>query len=64
MPPQAPERITPIPVVSGKGATLTRRLPWMQPNSNWLRDVGGKSIAVLGSGDNQVVFALSVWEPR
>src|SRR5258707_11154083 len=25
----------------------------------WLRDVGGKSIAVLGSGDNQVVFALS-----
>jgi SAM-dependent methyltransferase len=26
---------------------------------NWLRDVRGKSIAVLGSGDNQVVFALS-----
>ena len=26
---------------------------------NWLRDVGGKSIAVLGSGDNQVAFALS-----
>jgi SAM-dependent methyltransferase len=25
----------------------------------WLRDVEGKSIAVLGSGDNQVVFALS-----
>jgi SAM-dependent methyltransferase len=25
----------------------------------WLRDVGGKSIAVLGSGDNQVAFALS-----
>jgi SAM-dependent methyltransferase len=25
----------------------------------WLRDVAGKSVAVLGSGDNQVVFALS-----
>jgi SAM-dependent methyltransferase len=25
----------------------------------WLKDVTGKSIAVLGSGDNQVVFALS-----
>jgi SAM-dependent methyltransferase len=25
----------------------------------WLRDVAGKSIAVLGSGDNQVVFALA-----
>jgi len=25
----------------------------------WLTDVAGKSIAVLGSGDNQVVFALS-----
>src|SRR5712691_1005728 len=25
----------------------------------WLCDVGGKSVAVLGSGDNQVVFALS-----
>ncbi len=25
----------------------------------WLRDVADKSIAVLGSGDNQVVFALS-----
>jgi SAM-dependent methyltransferase len=25
----------------------------------WLEDVSGKSIAVLGSGDNQVVFALS-----
>jgi SAM-dependent methyltransferase len=25
----------------------------------WLRDVPGKSVAVLGSGDNQVVFALA-----
>lgn len=25
----------------------------------WLKDVGGKNVAVLGSGDNQVVFALS-----
>jgi hypothetical protein len=25
----------------------------------WLRDVGGKKVAVLGSGDNQVVFALA-----
>jgi 2-polyprenyl-3-methyl-5-hydroxy-6-metoxy-1,4-benzoquinol methylase len=25
----------------------------------WLSDVSGKSVAVLGSGDNQVVFALS-----
>jgi SAM-dependent methyltransferase len=25
----------------------------------WLSDVAGKSVAVLGSGDNQVVFALS-----
>src|SRR5215472_15198346 len=25
----------------------------------WLRDVAGKKIAVLGSGDNQVVFALA-----
>jgi hypothetical protein len=25
----------------------------------WLGDVAGKSVAVLGSGDNQVVFALS-----
>jgi ubiquinone/menaquinone biosynthesis C-methylase UbiE len=25
----------------------------------WLRDIAGKNIAVLGSGDNQVVFALS-----
>jgi len=25
----------------------------------WLGDIAGKSVAVLGSGDNQVVFALS-----
>jgi SAM-dependent methyltransferase len=25
----------------------------------WLSDIAGKSVAVLGSGDNQVVFALS-----
>jgi SAM-dependent methyltransferase len=25
----------------------------------WLRNIAGKSVAVLGSGDNQVVFALS-----
>jgi SAM-dependent methyltransferase len=25
----------------------------------WLRDIAGKRVAVLGSGDNQVVFALS-----
>src|SRR5260370_31468525 len=25
----------------------------------WLADIAGKSVAVLGSGDNQVVFALS-----
>src|SRR5215471_11031463 len=25
----------------------------------WLRDVAGKKVAVLGSGDNQVVFALA-----
>src|ERR1700730_17289713 len=25
----------------------------------WLSDVSGKSVAVLGSGDNQVVFAVS-----
>jgi len=25
----------------------------------WLQDVSGKSVAVLGSGDNQVVFALA-----
>jgi cation diffusion facilitator CzcD-associated flavoprotein CzcO len=25
----------------------------------WLADVAGKSVAVLGSGDNQVVFALA-----
>src|SRR5437762_10882335 len=25
----------------------------------WLRDISGKKVAVLGSGDNQVVFALS-----
>jgi hypothetical protein len=25
----------------------------------WLNDVSGKSVAVLGSGDNQAVFALS-----
>src|SRR5438128_9128124 len=25
----------------------------------WLRDVAAKNVAVLGSGDNQVVFALS-----
>src|ERR1700724_288839 len=24
----------------------------------WLHDVAGKAVAVLGSGDNQVVFAL------
>jgi SAM-dependent methyltransferase len=26
---------------------------------NWLSDIAGKTVAVLGSGDNQVVFALS-----
>jgi 2-polyprenyl-3-methyl-5-hydroxy-6-metoxy-1,4-benzoquinol methylase len=25
----------------------------------WLRDIAGKSVAVLGSGDNQMVFALA-----
>ena len=25
----------------------------------WLSDIAGKNVAVLGSGDNQVVFALS-----
>jgi hypothetical protein len=25
---------------------------------NWLSDIAGKSVAVLGSGDNQAVFAL------
>ena len=25
----------------------------------WLQDVSGKSLAVLGSGDNQIVFALA-----
>jgi hypothetical protein len=30
----------------------------------WLSDVADKNVAVLGSGDNQVVFALAVWEPR
>jgi SAM-dependent methyltransferase len=25
----------------------------------WFQDIGGKSVAVLGSGDNQVVFALA-----
>jgi SAM-dependent methyltransferase len=26
---------------------------------NWFRDIAGKNVAVLGSGDNQVVFALA-----
>src|SRR5690348_15024027 len=26
---------------------------------NWLRDIAGRNVAVLGSGDNQVVFALA-----
>jgi len=30
----------------------------------WLCNIAGKSVAVLGSGDNQVVFACAAWARR
>ena len=49
--------VAPIRGVSGENVISTP-LSHCTAELKWLNDVAGKSVAVLGSGDNQTVFAL------
>jgi hypothetical protein len=51
-------QIAPIPAASGKKCHRDPSLALHAAELKWLSDIAGESVAVLGSGDNQVVFAL------
>jgi SAM-dependent methyltransferase len=52
-------RTVPIRVASGERHIATPSLALHAVGLEWLRDIAGRKVAVLGSGDNQVAFALA-----
>jgi len=52
-------RTVPIRVASGERHIATPSRALHAVGLEWLRDIAGRKVAVLGSGDNQVAFALA-----